>query len=209
MCIRDRVLTVLGAFAVSSTEATVKTDALTEKIYEQRDAMDQLAATRSEKISDDLAEISHVQKLWQELQTLTDEQGNVNAGREERAQFLVEEINKLLPGSVQWLNEEKTALQANGDAIDKLIEKKKAEAILDAYYEEYTEAIKTRQQKVENCSEAYAKYVAAQEAVKKAEEAVLDAQAKGLDASALIDTCEQKRDGAKLCPKVNIGSSGV
>ncbi|SCJ58288.1 Uncharacterised protein [Anaerotruncus sp. 2789STDY5834896] len=195
------VLTVLGAFAVSSTEATVKTDALTEKIYEQRDAMDQLAATRSEKISDDLAEISHVQKLWQELQTLTDEQGNVNAGREERAQFLVEEINKLLPGSVQWLNEEKTALQANGDAIDKLIEKKKAEAILDAYYEEYTEAIKTRQQKVENCSEAYAKYVAAQEAVKKAEEAVLDAQAKGLDASALIDTCEQKRDTLKDASK--------
>lgn len=119
------VVTAFGVFSLATEDSSQKADELSQKIISQREALDQLATTRDEKLSVDLAEINNVQDLWEELKNITDEYGNVNEGSEQRAAFLVEEINTLMPQSIEWLDKERATLKMNRDELDKLIEKKK------------------------------------------------------------------------------------
>lgn len=88
----------------------------------------------------ELANIDYTQSLWRELQTLTDENGKVKDGYEGRAQFILGQLNDAL-GTEYTMND--NIIQQYADmakSIDTLIEKRKAQMLLDTYEETYIAA---------------------------------------------------------------------
>ena len=116
-----------------------------EELYLQKanlsaESLDNLLNTRNENIDAIGEETRETKKLWEELQTLTDEQGKVKDGSESRAKYILGELNNAL-GTEYTMNE--NIIEQYGqmrNEIDKLILKKRAERLLEASATAYDEA---------------------------------------------------------------------
>ena len=116
-----------------------------EELYLQKanlsaESLDNLLNTRNENIDAISEETRETKKLWEELQTLTDEQGKVKDGSESRAKYILGELNNAL-GTEYSMNE--NIIEQYGqmrEEIDKLILKKRAERLLEAGASAYDEA---------------------------------------------------------------------
>lgn len=152
------VITAVGALAVGLAVYKLATDdskesqyALTEEqkkaneeIHKQYEAYKELDSARKEAMESVNAEYGYLTELNNELKSLVDSNGQVKAGYEDRANFIVNQLSEALGIEKEKIWE---IIQANGDlgtSIDQIIEKKKAEALLVANEEAYTEAIKNR-----------------------------------------------------------------
>lgn len=121
-----------------------------DKTYELRDAYEELSSARDEEISAIETEYDYYEDLAAELDNLVDANGNVKEGYEDRVNFILTTLNEacgtemeLIDGVIENYNEEK-------DAIESLIETKKAEAVLSASEEAYTEAIQNSNDALQN-----------------------------------------------------------
>lgn len=105
-----------------------------------------LAATEASKRNTEAIEIEAVQTqdLWAELQTLTDENGKVLDGNQERAEYILGELNDAL-GTEYELNggiiDQYQQMQAE---IDNLIAKRRAERLIENGEEAYNTARENR-----------------------------------------------------------------
>lgn len=142
---------------------------------ERTEAYKQMEDARTKETAGIVAEYGYLDQLKTELQGLVDSNGQVKQGYEERANFIVNQLAEAL-----GLEKEKVMelIQGNndlGESIDQIIEKKKAEALLNANEESYTQAIKDKtaalqayqenlktldeeKEKLEKAAEAKAKY---------------------------------------------------
>lgn len=137
--------------ASKSKEAKTATETLTEyeqkeidKIYELKDAYEEVSNARNESISGINTEYGYYQTLADELDSLVDANGQVKDGYEDRVNFILTTLNEavgtemeLVDGVIQNYQEEK-------QAIEELIETKKAQAILSASEDAYTQAIQNQ-----------------------------------------------------------------
>lgn len=137
----------IGILALTQKKHKTETDLLTESLKEQSEAWEELKEAQVGRLDQNLSEIDHTNRLWKELQSLADETGHVAEKDRERAKYLSDEINTLLPDAVHWIDESTLAYGENADAIDRLIEKKRAQAILDAQEGTYKEAMANYQAK--------------------------------------------------------------
>ena len=107
----------------------------------QTNAWNELKEAREQVLSSSLQEIATTQSLAKELKNITDENGKVKEGYENRAKYILGELNKAL-GTEYTMNgniiEQYEDLKNN---VEQLIAKKKAEVILDAYKSEYQRAL--------------------------------------------------------------------
>ena len=122
------------------------------------------AEERTKSIQDSEAEFSYIEHLKDEYNSLIDSNGKVKKGYKDRADFIINQL-------AQALGVERDEIEKNigkngelGQSIDKLIEKKKAEAILSAGQDAYNEAIRKQQ-------ESYTNLVNAQNAATEAQNA--------------------------------------
>lgn len=136
----------IGIFILTQKDQKTEMDHLTESIQEQKQSWEELQEAQDASIEKNLAEIDNTQRFWSELQTLVDVNGQV-IGNKERAKFLTDEINKLAPESIKWIDGETSSIIANTEAIDQLIAKKRAQIILEAQEPAYKEAILNYQEK--------------------------------------------------------------
>ena len=113
-----------------------------DKIYEMRDAYNEMETARQEEISGIQEEFGHYQELKDELEGIVDENGKVKEGYEERAAFIVSTLNDALGTEIQLTDGLIENYQEEIGLLDELINKKKAEAVLTASEEAYTEAVK-------------------------------------------------------------------
>ena len=135
-----------------STDANwQKTNELTAAIEEHCDAIDSACAAyqtleeaRQETLNSGMAEMAHVQSLSDELATLADESGNVTDQDRARAAFILGELNNALGTEYTMTGNVIDNYNELTGAIDALIEKKKAELILQAEENAYREAIINR-----------------------------------------------------------------
>ena len=118
---------------IAKTNSTLK---------EYNDSMKSIQKQKDEVLSQSTNEIYYYKSLADELKNITDENGKVQAGYEERANFIANELSdnlgleiKLTDGIIENYGE----IQ---DEIQKTIEKKKAMAYFTAHEEEYNEALK-------------------------------------------------------------------
>ena len=115
-----------------------------DKVNELRQSYYDMAEARQKTISDIGKEYDYYEELADELDTLVDANGEVKEGYEDRVNFILTTLNdavgtemELVDGVIQNYQDEKSA-------IESLIETKKAEAVLSATQEDYTQAIKNR-----------------------------------------------------------------
>ena len=148
------LITVLGTlstfnddvFKLSSriSELSNRTTELTEKSQETREAFDSMKDSVQENEQATISQCNNLQNLWQELQNITDENGNVLESDKARAEFILGQLNEALGTEYTMTGNQIQNYQEMCGAIDDLIEKKRALAIIESQEEAYSEAITTR-----------------------------------------------------------------
>ena len=113
-----------------------------EAIKQETDSWKDLKKTRDEALTTGKREIDNLTSLRNELYNIVDANGKVKKGYEDRASFIVNELSEALGIEISYKDGVIEGYQKIQEEIDKTIEKKKAEIILNASEEMYTEALK-------------------------------------------------------------------
>ena len=125
-----------------------------DAINEMASAYQDMEAQRKETINGIQEEFGHYGELKEELETLVDENGKVKEGYEDRAAFIVGTLNDALGTEIQMTDGVIQNYQEEIETLDALLEKKKAQAVLTASEDAYTEAVKNSKQALTEMTEA-------------------------------------------------------
>lgn len=139
------IVALTAAYAanyVATTKEKAALGGLREEVENQTETWKQLKDTRETTLSSSLAEIETTQKLADELKKIVDENGKVKQGYEDRVQVILNQLNTALGTEYKLNGNIIGQYQELKNNIDNLIAAKKAEAVLNAYQEEYGAAIK-------------------------------------------------------------------
>lgn len=112
-----------------------------QKAEEVNIAYDELRQTQQKQIDAGMTEISHYESLYDELQSLVDQNGKVKQGYEARASFIVDTLSGALGIEIDKNKDLNGQLKDLTKNIDAVMEKKKAQIILDSQESLYKEAI--------------------------------------------------------------------
>lgn len=116
-----------------------------EKVNETVQSWKELQEAQKEQMETGLAEIGHTQQLWEELKKITDENGRVKQGYEDRAGFIVSQLSEALGLEIEMNDGVIKGYQELSESIDDVIEKKKAQIVLDSLEDSYRKAITEKQ----------------------------------------------------------------
>lgn len=134
----------IAVLAINSDLGKTKSQELMETIDQQANSLKEAHAAAKERADDAMFEINNLQTMKGELDNIVDANGRVVAGFEDRASFLVNELAQATGLDIELVDGQiKNYGELSGE-IDKTIEKMKAEALLAAYKDEYTEALKNQ-----------------------------------------------------------------
>lgn len=139
-----------------------KAKELKQSIEEEKQSRAELRAEQNQQISANIAEINNTQSLYDELRTITNENGKIKDGYQNRAKFITGELSSALGIEIKINGDVIQSYKNIQDEIDKTILKKKAEIYLNAQEENYTTAIQNR-------AAAYEKLVDLQERLAEAQ----------------------------------------
>lgn len=145
-------------------ELITANDELSESYAASKDA-------KEEAIQSTVAEYGHYENLVQELGNITDENGKVKDGYQDRASVITGELSSALGIELEMTDGVITNYQEMTAAINDVIQKKKAEAIMSAYQADMAEAYT-------KSSEALANYTQLQKESKAQADNVAEAQEK-------------------------------
>lgn len=141
--------------AAKQAEATKETREAYEEMKNQREAYEEYNQSIDKTRDANLAQIDSVSRLKDELATLVDENGKVKKGYESRVDFILNQLKETL-GIECKLND--GVIQSYQDLqgeIDKTIEKKRAEVILESGKEKWSKANEEEKESVKKTKEAY------------------------------------------------------
>lgn len=152
----------LGVAAATVATAMAKQKASLDGVKDaaelQQKSWGALKEARENSLANSANEISTIQNLADELRLITDENGKVKEGYEDRAQYILGELNTALGTEYKMNGNIISQYGELKDNIDQLITKKKAEAALEAYKEEYQTAIKNQSETTKTLTELRQKY---------------------------------------------------
>lgn len=117
-----------------------------KEIENNIEARQNLIETQKQNLSVAMTEINNTEKLWNELKTLTDENGKVKAGYEKRVNFITKQLSDALGIEIGLNGDIIEGYKNIQSEIDKTILKKKAELILEQEEAIYTDALQKRQE---------------------------------------------------------------
>ena len=123
------------------SEAQKKT---VESAKSLNDEYSKLAQSRTESFSSISTEYGYLSQLKDEYNGLIDSNGKVKKGYEDRANFIINQLAQSLGVEVSEIQKVIDKNGELGSSIDSLIQKKKAEVILNANEQAYTEAIQNK-----------------------------------------------------------------
>lgn len=165
----DEIKDIYGL--TSEQQSLIDSINATAKAYEDQ------AAARAETAKGIDAEFGYLQNLRDELSLLVDENGRVKEGYEDRVQFIIDQLNDALGTEISLNDHIIEGYQEIQKEIDKLIEKKRQEAIFAAAEERYKEAINGSKEAYEQYSQAASQLKTQQDKVKAAEDRLAKAKA--------------------------------
>lgn len=110
-------------------------------------ARQELIDKQNEQIATGLGEIEQTQQLASELEMLVDANGKVKEGYENRVQFILGELNEALGTEFELIDGQIAKYDELKGQIDSLIEKKRAQIIVEAQEEAYKKAVLNYQDK--------------------------------------------------------------
>lgn len=148
------IAAVAGVIAYFTTTKE-ETEKAASALGNYNTAMQNVRETSQQTFETEMVQIGVLQKLTKELEIITDSNGKVKRGYEERADFI---LGKLSQASDDEYKRTGNQITINGQlvssyndisaSVDNLITKLKAEAYIEAYRQEYIENLK--QQKINN-----------------------------------------------------------
>lgn len=169
----------VGLFALSkSTEDYTgvqnkeieKTKESIKEIKEEINARQEVIDKQKEQISSNMAEMDNVANLNNELKSLVDENGKVKEGYENRVQFILNELSNATGVEVSLIDGQIKNYQDLQKEIDNTVLKKKAELILSAQEEAYTQAIENRTKAIDKQRQFQQELTKSENELKKAKE---------------------------------------
>lgn len=125
-----------------------------------KEEYDNVKKSAWESANAELEQVDYVQDLYNELKILADESGKVSDKDKARADFILNELNEALGTEYSMTGNQIQQYQTMQGEIDKLIEKKRASIMLEAYEEEYKAAIEANKTIESEFAKAYATYTA-------------------------------------------------
>lgn len=167
----------IGVYVLTQKDAETATDKANKKLAEQAEAIRETQAARQEEVSSIQAEYGHYQQLWNELQGIVDQNGKVKEGYEDRAAFITSTLSDALGIEIEMTDGTIQKYSELTDSIDQVMQKKKAEALMNAYEDDYTEALKNQNEAAKELSRTYDDYANAKERAKEAADALKEAEA--------------------------------
>lgn len=198
------LIAAFGSVTDSTEKYKAKASELTDTEKETVDSVNalyesynQLDDRRNAALQGISTESEYNRTLFTELQSITDENGKVQAGYEERAAFILGELSTALGQEFTMTGDQINNYKEMTASIENLIQQKQAKALLDADEEKYTEAIK-------NQTNAFMEYQKAQQAVNDLStqiKAAKDAETKAQnDLNTAIETSKWVHEGVD--PKI-------
>lgn len=166
------VMSIVEGFGGMKSEEEKFAEQFAKDLKPIKEYNDELA--RQFKIIDENAELLNTQvgvhqNLFNELQNIVDENGKVQRGYEDRAEFIVNELNKAYGLEIEYVDGVIKEYDKQKDAIQKVIDKKKIEAQVNIANQKYELAIKEQTKAYENMSEAERKFKEIQDKVTEAQ----------------------------------------
>lgn len=141
---------ITGQVDVFGIEAARKLKETRQRISDNIDSWKELKEAELEGIGQANQEAGQLTALWQELQQITDENGKVKKGMEDRASFIVGTLNDALGTEIELNGNIVQGMKDIENEIDNLIAKKRAQAVLEVQEEAYNEAMQNRSQMYED-----------------------------------------------------------
>lgn len=135
------IIGVVGLLAGALDDENVKHQAIMDAINKEIDARNELKNKQQEQLDSNLSEIGNVQSLNNELSNLVDANGQVKAGYEDRAAFIISVLNKALGEQIAIEDGVVKGYDKSSNSINDKIAKMKAEAILEAQLPAYKKAL--------------------------------------------------------------------
>lgn len=111
---------------------------------EQAEELKAVAEARQESVKGIEEESSHWKALWDEMQTIVDQNGNIKAGHEDRANTIKALLEDELGVTISVVDGQIQEYSKLRKSIEDVIETKRQEAILEVYKDDYKTALKER-----------------------------------------------------------------
>lgn len=148
-------------------------------IINTRDAINEKKEAGLKASEADLIQLDNAQLLWKELETLADSTGKVKDKDKERAEYILNELNKALGTEYTLTDNQIQKYDELKNSIEKVIEMKKANILLEAGEGAYSDALveknRLEKEQVENAKKL-AELEAQQAALKKQDGTALTRQ---------------------------------
>lgn len=159
----------VGGGVVSLVTALLSYKSASENVMtvtkQYREEMALLSEQAGITVNSNLAQIEHTQRLVSELGTLIDSNGKVKQGYEDRANFILNQLNNAFGTEYELVG---NAIYNNGklvnsyndikSSVEDLIVTKKAEIILEAYKEKYIKSLEAQKVLQDEINIAYDTY---------------------------------------------------
>ena len=155
------ITALVAAFKFLYNEFTKDLKALDEEVEKSVSEVDEFVNSykeaqkaRDESVNQSMSELTYYQNLWNELKNITDANGKINEGYQERANFIVTTLNEALGTEIKITDGIIENYGELNTSIEEHIKKLKAEAIITAQKDLYAEAIKKRKKGVDELKKA-------------------------------------------------------
>ncbi|WP_373116398.1 phage tail tape measure protein [Holdemania massiliensis] len=139
----------IGALVANYDKGNTAVQDMNKSLKDEKQRWDELKAAQEEKLTTDLSQIDYTQRLYNELQTLIDAEGNV-IGSKERVKYITDKINEQYPDTIKFIEDEKGAYIDAAGELQNLMELKKAEILLNSMEDQFAEALKNRSQAIKD-----------------------------------------------------------
>lgn len=136
----------------------------------------ELKEARDKSVSDTTAQFDYYKKLKDELDDMVDKNGKVKKSQKDRAKFIVTTLNDALGTELKMTGRVIKNYEKEKKSIDKLIETKKAQLILDTYKDSYTKAVTNKSKAATNKDTAEANLKETQKKLEAAKKELKAAQ---------------------------------
>lgn len=141
-------ISAIATYALTAEDAEEATDLLTGSQREAVTTAEELAEeyretkkAAAELAGQELANLDYTENLWKELQKLADKNGVVKKGYEDRANFILTELNKALSTEYTMNGNIITQYGDMKKSIEEVILAKRAQILLTAHEESYKKAV--------------------------------------------------------------------
>lgn len=176
-----KVLEQLGLGDVRLRTFTDAELALTAAIDETVAAYAERDQAYKETAATIIEETKRTEALWKELQTLADENGNVQDSDRDRANYILNELNEALGTEYEMTGNQIARYKDMQKEISNLIKQRQAEALLEAGSAKYTEDLAERNKALGEAADAYDALLQAEADLKVAQDDLATAEEKAKD----------------------------